>query len=101
MTEREGSAGPEAVVSDASLAAVDLLVPAFQASGLDELEVEIGELHVRLRRPRAAEPVAAPVPAAASSGRQAGAPDTVSPFGVPGPGMRFVITPLTGVWYAA
>ena len=91
---------------DPILAAVDLLGPAFVEAGLDELEVEVGDLHVRLARPRAAvaEPAGAPPgpsatsvvsPSAASPG------DGLTPFGEPAPGMRFVSAPLTGVWYAA
>jgi acetyl-CoA carboxylase biotin carboxyl carrier protein len=76
------------------LAAIDLLAPAFEASGLDELEVEAGELVVRLARPR---PAAAP---AASPSNQV-QPASVSPYGDPLPGMRFVTAPLTGVWYAS
>ena len=45
MTERRAG--------DPILAAIDLLTPAFEASGLDELEVEAGELVVRLARPTA------------------------------------------------
>ena len=79
------------------LAAVDLLAPAFEASGLDELEVRVGELRVRLVRPhQAATAVAQPSPAV---------PETQAspsqPFGAPAPGMRFVTAPLTGVWYAS
>ena len=44
------------------LAAVDLLAPAFDDAGLDELELSVGDLHVRLARPRAAVPVAAVAP---------------------------------------
>ena len=83
------------------LAAIDLLAPAFEASGLDELEVEVGELVVRLARPRAATPVPAapaPAPAAAAASGSAGSP---TPYGEPAPGMRFVTAPLTGVWYAS
>ena len=93
MTERRSG--------DPILAAIDLLTPAFEASGLDELEVEAGELVVRLARPMAAAalaPTAAPatVPAATP------APDRpASPWGDPAPGMRFVVAPLTGVWYSA
>jgi acetyl-CoA carboxylase biotin carboxyl carrier protein len=80
------------------LAAIDLLAPAFEASGLDELEVEVGELVVRLARPRPA----AAASAAASVGAPAGtAPGSVTPYGEPAPGMRFVSAPLTGVWWAA
>ena len=75
------------------LAAIDLLAPAFEASGLDELEVEVGELVVRLARPRAA--VAGPAAATAP------APGQTTPYGEPAPGMRFVTAPLTGVWYAS
>jgi len=89
--------------SEPILAAVDLLAPAFDEAGLNELELEVGDLRVRLVRPRAAEavpaaptatttPVAPPAPAAA---------DGLTPFGEPRPGMRFISAPLTGVWYPA
>ena len=86
--------------ADQVLAAIDLLAPAFEASGLDELEVEAGELVVRLARPREPQPTAATAttltapPAPGSGG-------TVTPYGEPAPGMRFVTAPLTGVWYAS
>jgi acetyl-CoA carboxylase biotin carboxyl carrier protein len=80
------------------LAAVDILSPVFEASGLDELEVESGELLVRLARPHPVAAAPAPVaPSAAPPGP--GAP--VTPYGEPAAGMRFVSAPLTGVWYAA
>ena len=80
------------------LAALDLLAPGFESSGLDELEVQAGELVVRLVRPRAA-PVAPP---AAPAGQPAAAAVTpLTPYGEPAPGMRFVTAPLTGVWYAS
>jgi acetyl-CoA carboxylase biotin carboxyl carrier protein len=79
--------------ADQVLAAIDLLAPAFEASGLDELEVEVGELVVRLARPRAAT---VPPPGATPA-----APGSVTPYGEPAAGMRFVTAPLTGVWYAA
>ena len=87
---------------DPVLRAIDILAPTFEASRLDELEVEAGELLVRLARPRA---LAATAPAAAEGGPQT-APSTAptesaSPYGEPAPGMRFVTAPLTGVWYAA
>jgi acetyl-CoA carboxylase biotin carboxyl carrier protein len=84
---------------DPTLAAVDLLMPAFEVSGLDELEVEAGELLVRLARPRLA-PVAA-APSAPPSVQPAAPAAPVTPYGEPAPGMRFVSAPLTGVWYAA
>ncbi|MDQ2935570.1 MAG: acetyl-CoA carboxylase, biotin carboxyl carrier protein [Chloroflexota bacterium] len=80
-----------------ALAAVDLLAPSFVTSGLDELEVEAGDLHVRLARPVA--PFRDPAPPAAAPASQPGR--MVTPFGEPAPGMRFVSAPLTGVWYAA
>jgi acetyl-CoA carboxylase biotin carboxyl carrier protein len=83
------TASPEQV-----LAAIDLLAPAFEASGLDELEVEAGELVVRLARPRAATGAPATTAAATAAG-------SLTPYGEPAPGMRFVTAPLTGVWYAA
>ena len=79
------------------LAAIDLLAPAFEASGLDELEVEAGELVVRLARPRA---VTAGVPPGAGTAAATPA-GPLTPYGEPAPGMRFVTAPLTGVWYAA
>ncbi len=79
------------------LAAVDLLVPVFAATGLEELEVGAGEMVIRLARPRVAAPaVAAPAPSAVTV---VAAP--LTPYGQPSPGMRFVTAPLTGVWYAA
>jgi acetyl-CoA carboxylase biotin carboxyl carrier protein len=81
------------------LAAIDLLAPAFEASGLDELEVEAGELVVRLVRPREAPP-AAPAPGIATPAPAPGA-SQLTPYGEPAPGMRFVTAPLTGVWYAS
>jgi acetyl-CoA carboxylase biotin carboxyl carrier protein len=85
---------------DAGLRAVDLLLPAFEASGLDELEVGAGELHVRLARRHAQ--VAAVAPAAAAVPIPAVHTTLpASPYGEPSPGMRFVTAPLTGVWYSA
>ena len=91
--------------TDPVLRAVDILAPAFEESGLAELEVEAGELLVRLARPRPAPaPGVAPTAAAAPAGTPTtgAAPATpASPFGEPAPGMRFVTAPLTGVWYSA
>jgi acetyl-CoA carboxylase biotin carboxyl carrier protein len=89
---------------DPILAAVDLLGPAFEKAGLDELEVEVGDLRVRLARPAVAAASAAPAAgAAAATAPPAALPagDGPTPFGQPAPGMRFVSAPLTGVWYAA
>jgi acetyl-CoA carboxylase biotin carboxyl carrier protein len=85
---------------DPILAAVDLLAPAFTEAGLDELEVEVGDLRVRLARPSVATVPAAAQPAA-SPPAPAAVNDGLTPFGEPAPGMRFVGAPLTGVWYAA
>jgi acetyl-CoA carboxylase biotin carboxyl carrier protein len=85
------------------LAAVDLLAPAFAEAGLDELELTVGDLHVRLARPRAAAAVTAVATAPPPATAPAPAPSTdgLTPFGEPAPGMRFVSAPLTGVWYPA
>jgi acetyl-CoA carboxylase biotin carboxyl carrier protein len=85
------------------LAAVDLLAPAFAESGLDELELAVDDLQVRLARPRpqpieGAVHAAPPVPAAAPAPPSG---DGLTPFGEPAPNMRFVSAPLTGVWYPA
>jgi acetyl-CoA carboxylase biotin carboxyl carrier protein len=85
--------------ADPILAAVDLLTPAFEASGLDELEVQAGELQVRLARPVPVVPAPQAGAAAATGAPTAAVPD--SPWGDPAPGMRFVAAPLTGVWYSA
>ena len=87
---------------DPIIAAVDLLAPALADSGLDELELSVGDLHVRLAKPRAAT-VAAPAAADAPPAAAPSAPPTdgLTPFGEPAPGMRFVSAPLTGVWYPA
>ena len=82
------------------LAAIDLLAPGFEASGLDELEVEAGDLVVRLARPREANP-ASPAPAVAVAPAPPAAAGALTPYGEPSPGMRFVTAPLTGVWYAS
>jgi acetyl-CoA carboxylase biotin carboxyl carrier protein len=86
--------------SEQVLAAIDLLAPGFESSGLDELEVEAGDLVVRLVRPRAAQPAGSGPP---SAGVPVAAPsaESLTPFGEPAAGMRFVTAPLTGVWYAA
>ena len=92
--------------AEAVLQAVDALAPAFAESGLDELELEVGDLSVRLARPRAAPVVAAAVPAPSTPAETSApvgtpAPTRVTPFGEPAAGMRFVSAPLTGVWYSA
>ena len=94
---------PGASAEDAVLAAVDALAPAFEQAGLHELEVEVGELRVRLARPRPALAAELASTAPASSPAAAGAPagDGLTPFGEPALGMRHVTAPLTGVWYAA
>ncbi len=86
------------MTEDPVLRAVDLVAPAFVESGLDELEIEVGGLVVRLARPRPASPSAVPAPPAAPPPQPEAPP---SPFGEPEPGMRFVAAPLTGVWYSA
>ena len=92
---------------DPIVEAIDLLAPALERDGLDEIELEIGDLHVRVARPPSL--VAAPAAAAAApaSSAQPAAPpaetggDGLTPFGAPAPGMRFVSAPLTGIWYPA
>jgi hypothetical protein len=61
---------------NAILDAIDRLAPTLASSGLDELEIEVGEIQVRLARPRAqvaplrgaapAAPPSAPAPAPAA-----------------------------------
>jgi acetyl-CoA carboxylase biotin carboxyl carrier protein len=84
---------------DPILAAVDLLAPAFEEAGLDELELSVGELHVRLARPGAVDSTAPPAPSVAPLTPQPAPDPALTPYGAPAPGMRFVSAPLTGVWY--
>jgi acetyl-CoA carboxylase biotin carboxyl carrier protein len=86
---------------DPILAAVDLLAPAFEQADLDELEVEVGDLRVRLARPAPAAAAAPQAPAPAPLQASVPGGDGQTPFGDPAPGMRFVSAPLTGVWYSA
>jgi acetyl-CoA carboxylase biotin carboxyl carrier protein len=83
------------------LAAVDLLAPAFADAGLDELELSVGDLHVRLAKPRSAAPAAAVEAPPAPVVPPPQPTDGLTPFGEPAPGMRFVSAPLTGIWYPA
>jgi acetyl-CoA carboxylase biotin carboxyl carrier protein len=82
------------------LAAVDLLAPAFERSGLDELELSVGDIEVRLARPgsAAAPAIAAATPAAVAAPSH---PPTGSSFDEPDSGRHHVTAPLTGVWYDA
>ncbi|HEU5325316.1 MAG TPA: biotin/lipoyl-containing protein [Candidatus Limnocylindria bacterium] len=92
---------------DRILAAVDALAPAFERAGLDELEVTVGELRVRLARPRAAPVPVASAAAATPSAPAAIAPgptartDEPPPFDQAAPGRHLVTAPLTGIWYSA
>ena len=99
MTERRADAAADV------LAAIDRLAPGFVESGLDELEIEVGELRVRLARPRAQVAAAPPAIAAAAisppSPPDAAAGNGVGAYGDPAAGMRHVTAPLTGVWYNA
>ena len=94
---------PQSGADDAILAAVDRLAPVLLDSRLDELEVEVGELVVRLARPRLAASVPAPSaqPPVVQPGGAASPDGAASPYGEPAAGMRFVTAPLTGVWYGA
>jgi acetyl-CoA carboxylase biotin carboxyl carrier protein len=92
---------------DPILDAVDALAPAFESAGLDELELTVGDLHVRLARSRPvvlaplldAAPTLAPAPVAPSAAPAGG--EAGGAFGEPAPGRRHVTAPLTGVWYPA
>jgi len=98
MNDEPGTAA-ETEGSEAILEAVDRLAPLLLESPLEELEVESGDLVVRLARVRVA---AAPAAAPPSAPGPAAPPSTpASPFGEPAAGMRFVTAPLTGVWYGA
>ena len=87
------------------LAAVDLLAPAFEASDLDELELSVAGLEIRLARHVPAAPVPAPIAAPAPPTHAAQQPAAVvpasSPFAEPASGRHHVAAPLTGVWYGA
>ena len=91
---------------DPIVEAIDLLAPALERDGLEEIELEIGGLHVRVARPPSVV-ATAPVAAVAAAAPAAPVPspegggDGLTPFGAPAPGMRFVSAPLTGIWYPA
>ena len=85
---------------DPILEAVDLLAPAFESAGLDELELSIGDLHVRLAKPLQALVAAVEATPASVAATPHSAPaEPLTPYGEPTAGMRFVSAPLTGVWY--
>ena len=56
------------------------------SAGLDELELSVGDLHVRLARPRAAAAAAPAGPPAPAPAPAAPATDGLTPFGEPAPG---------------
>jgi acetyl-CoA carboxylase biotin carboxyl carrier protein len=87
--------------ADPVVAAVDLLAPAFERSGLDELELTVGDLHVRLARSSAVPPTAAQEGPVAPQVPVVPAADLLTPYGEPESGRHFVGAPLTGVWYDA
>jgi acetyl-CoA carboxylase biotin carboxyl carrier protein len=96
----EEQAGNEPIDEETILAAVDRLATQLGDSPLDELEMEVGDLRVRVARPHA--PAVAPVPAPELVAGPPAAPAIPSsPYGEPAPGNRFVTAPLTGVWYTA
>ncbi|MBW3612391.1 MAG: acetyl-CoA carboxylase biotin carboxyl carrier protein [Chloroflexi bacterium] len=86
------------------LAAVDRLAPAFEASGLDELELDVGDLGVRLARPTAIAPLPAPAaadPAPGGSVQPSAPTPSDDGYASPESGRHHVTAPLTGVWYDA
>jgi len=101
----EPGAGTDALARSAILAAVDRLAPVLAESGLDELEVESGELLVRLARPRAGavEAAVGAMPAISPPPAGPGAPGRAEPAAgtEPESGLHHVTAPLTGIWYAA
>lgn len=94
-SEAAPTSAQDAALQSRILAAVDGLAPILVNGALEELEVESGDLVVRLAKPRTL--AAAPAAAAPAAGPSASS----SPYGEPAPGTRFVIAPLTGVWYTA
>jgi acetyl-CoA carboxylase biotin carboxyl carrier protein len=97
MADDEEQDSSSALDLAAILAAVDRLAPVLVESSLEELEVEAGGLTVRVAKAR----VAVAAPSGPAAGPVPSAPSPSSPFGEPAPGMRFVVAPLTGVWYSA
>jgi acetyl-CoA carboxylase biotin carboxyl carrier protein len=103
--ERGDSEHEEVEQSQPLLAAVDALAPAFASSGLDEMEVEVGDLSVRLARPRATVMATAQAVAAPAAGQAAASVQQAEPAQATSEteasGMGFVTAPLTGIWYSA
>ncbi len=92
--------------ADRILAAVDALAPSFEHAGLDELDVAVGDVRVRLARPRTRSGVVGTAVADAGASSPPAAPpaasaDEPTAFGQAAPGRQLVTAPLTGVWYSA
>jgi acetyl-CoA carboxylase biotin carboxyl carrier protein len=104
------------VGDDELLGLIDRLEALLTGSELDELEVEVGETALRLRRLGAVDPQALALAMAAASGRGAsgaaavdgaaagasgGAPDALDPDPSEGPRHHQVLAPLTGIFYSS
>ena len=114
MTDVPGAGEPESVERDADtqpvppsdvaelIALIDRLEPMLAASGLDEVEIGVGDTTLVLRMPVAPAPAApTQAPAVARQGAPAGAPAGHG-SAVPAAddtGLRQVKAPLTGVFY--
>ena len=104
------SPAPAPVVRDVVdadlLALIDRLTGLLERSDLAELEVQVGETGLVLRKPSA---IAAPTPTAAPAGASAGSTASGPPDAVPSasgaagaPAARpSVKAPLTGIWYGS
>ncbi|HJP89702.1 MAG TPA: biotin/lipoyl-containing protein [Candidatus Limnocylindrales bacterium] len=99
-------AAPAASPEDASLLAlIDRLSALLEQTELTELEVQVGDTGLVLRKPSALAPmVAAPVGvagAAPADGAAAPAPAATPAADVAAPARPAVMAPLTGIWYAS
>jgi acetyl-CoA carboxylase biotin carboxyl carrier protein len=79
----------------------ELLRPRPGSEGLEEIEVQEGDLRIRVRRGGAAGAAPAPAPAAAAPPAAAGAPAAAAPAAAEEDGLTLVRSPIVGTFFAA
>lgn len=79
----------------------ELLRPRPGSEGLEEIEVQEGDLRIRVRRGGAAGVAAAPAPAAAAPPAAAGEPAAAAPSAAEEDGLTLVRSPIVGTFFAA
>jgi acetyl-CoA carboxylase biotin carboxyl carrier protein len=85
----------------ALLGLVDRLAALLDRSELTELEVQVGETGLVLRKPAAVTPMAAPVAAPTGSGTAGARAEGSGSAALAAPARPSVKAPLTGIWYGS